>query len=179
MPLPDLFIKAQLDQLRATKRLAEGALAQLRDEDFFFKLSPNQNSIAVYIKHLSGNMISRFTDFLTTDGEKPSRDRDAEFVEEAMPREQIMTMWEHAWSVALSAIEKLTPTDLESTITIRLQPHSIPMALARHLSHVSYHVGQIVLLAKHIKTLHGDNWNYLTVAPGKSKEFNRTKGMST
>jgi hypothetical protein len=177
MSLHDLTLFALLDELRKQKRYAEKSFAQLRDEDFFFKLSPEQNSIYVCVKHLSGNMKSRFTDFLTSDGEKPTRDRDGEFVEEVIPRDQIMRLWEDGWACVFSAIESLRPGDLERTVTVRNEPHSVVLAITRQVAHYAYHVGQIVLLAKHVRTLRGENWSYFTIPPGGSKDFNRGKGL--
>src|SRR5689334_7226194 len=118
-------------------------------------------------------MRSRFTDFLTTDGEKPNRNREGEFVQENLPRQEIMTLWEAGWRCVFAAIEPLSPADLERTVLIRNEPHSVVLAITRQIAHYNYHVGQIVLLAKHIKTMRGEEWNYLTVPPGGSKEFNR------
>jgi hypothetical protein len=177
MSLHNLALGAAIDELHKHKRYAEAAFAQLKDDDFFFKLNPNQNSIYVYIKHLAGNMRSRFTDFLSSDGEKPTRDRDHEFTEEIVPREQIMAMWHQGWSTVFSALDALGEGDLERTVYIRREPHSVILAVTRQVAHYAYHAGQIALLAKHIKTIRNEPWTYLTIPPGKSKEFNRAKGM--
>jgi Protein of unknown function (DUF1572) len=177
MRLHDLTVSAARDEFAKHKRYAEAAFAQLRDDDFFVKLNPHQNSIYVYVKHLAGNMHSRFTDFLTTDGEKPTRDREGEFTEEVVPREQIMAMWDKGWAAVFAALDSLKEGDLEKTVFVRREPHSVILAIIRQLAHYAYHVGQIVLLAKHIKTSRGEPWNYMTIPPGGSKAFNKAKGM--
>ena len=166
-------LHALLGQLRATRRLAEQAFEQLDDEHFFFKLNPQQNSIHVIVKHLAGNMRSRWTDFLHSDGEKPDRDRESEFVEDVVPREQIMRTWEAGWAAVFAALEPLTDADLSRTVRIRGEPHSAIRAIVRQVEHYGYHVGQIVLIAKHLR---GERWNYLTIPPGGSAAFNRSKG---
>jgi hypothetical protein len=161
------------DEFRKLKRMAERAMEQLQEQDLLYRLNADANSIAVIVKHLAGNMNSRFTDFLTSDGEKPARDRDGEFVDEALSREQMMAMWESGWAVVFGAIAPLADTDLAKTITIRGEPHSVFKALNRQTSHYAYHVGQIVLLAKHIKLSRGEPWNYLTIPRGQSEQFNQ------
>ena len=175
--LHTLALNAALDELRKHKRFAEAAFAQLRDEDFFVRLNPEQNSIYVIVKHLAGNMLSRFTDFLTTDGEKPTRDRDGEFVQETVPRQQIMDMWDKGWATVFAAIEPLQEGDLEKTVYVRREPHSVILAITRQVAHYAYHVGQIVLIAKHVKVSRGEEWSYMTIPPGGSQAFNRRKGM--
>jgi hypothetical protein len=160
-------------QFRRTKRMAERAFEQLADEDFFFRLNPRQNSIHVIVKHLAGNMRSRWTDFLTTDGEKPDRDRESEFVEDLVSREQIMKSWESGWATVFAALEPLTDADLSRTVRIRNEPLTVVEALVRQIEHYGYHVGQVVLIAKHLR---GERWNYLTIPPGGSAPFNRAKG---
>jgi hypothetical protein len=158
-------------QLRGHKRLAEGALAQLNDEDFFVTLDPESNSIAILIKHISGNMRSRFTDFLTSDGEKPDRHRDGEFeLSDKTTRAELMAWWESGWNVLFAALDSLTPDDLMRTIYIRQEPHTVVQALNRALTHYAYHLGQIVFLAKHFRS---NAWKTLSVPRGKSEEFNR------
>jgi hypothetical protein len=157
-------------QFRGHKRLAEGAISQLRDEELFVALDAESNSIAVIIKHLAGNMRSRFTDFLTTDGEKPDRHRDQEFEMYAgATRAEVMRWWEEGWARVFSAIETLKPEDLMRTVTIRGEPHSVLQALNRQVAHYAYHVGQIVFLAKHFRST---EWKSLSVPRGKSEEFN-------
>jgi hypothetical protein len=177
MTLHEQAVSAALDELRKHKRYGEAAFAQLRDEDFFFRLNAQQNSIFVIVKHLSGNMVSRFTDFLTSDGEKPTRDREGEFAEEVVSRERIMGMWEKGWGTMFSAIESLNEGDLERTIYVRREAHSVILAITRQVAHYAYHVGQIVLLAKHITVSRGEQWKYMTIPPGGSQAFNRGKGM--
>ncbi len=157
-------------QFRGHKRLAEGAIAQLRDEELFVALDAESNSIAVIIKHLAGNMRSRFTDFLTTDGEKPDRHRDQEFEMYAgTTRAEVMRWWEEGWARVFYAIETLKPEDLMRTVTIRGEPHSVLQALNRQVAHYAYHVGQIVFLAKHFRST---EWKSLSVPRAKSEEFN-------
>ncbi len=157
-------------QFRGHKRLAEGAISQLRDKELFVALDAESNSIAVIIKHLAGNMRSRFTDFLTTDGEKPDRHRDQEFEMYAgATRAEVMRWWEEGWARVFSALETLKPEDLMRTVTIRGEPHSVLQALNRQVAHYAYHVGQIVFLAKHFRST---DWKSLSVPRGKSEEFN-------
>ena len=152
------------------KQLAERAMAQVADEQLFAVLDAEANSIAIIVKHMSGNMRSRWTDFLTTDGEKPNRDRDSEFVLPPSTREALLAEWEHGWAIMFSALEPLTSADLARTITIRGEPHSVMQAINRQLAHYPYHVGQIVLLAKHLASEH---WQSLSVPRNQSAEFNR------
>ena len=166
--------KAYLDEalrsLRGHKRLAEGAMAQVTDEEFFRQLDPEANSIAVIVKHMAGNMRSRFTGFLTSDGEKPDRNRDQEFLLDAgTARAEVMRWWEVGWECVFAAIQPLRPEDLSRTVTIRTDPHSVLMAINRQVAHYAYHVGQIVLLAKHMR---GAEWKSLSIPRGKSEEFN-------
>jgi hypothetical protein len=158
-------------QLRGHKRMAEGALAQLKDDDFFVTLDPESNSVAILIKHVSGNMRSRFTDFLTTDGEKPDRHRDTEFeITSNTSREELMRWWEEGWTSVFAALDSLTPDDVMRTIYIRLEPHTVVQALNRALAHYAFHLGQVIFLAKHLRST---DWKTLTVPRGKSEEFNR------
>ena len=156
---------------RSHKTLAESALAQVPDEDIFRTIDRETNSLAILIQHMGGNLRSRFTDFLTSDGEKPDRHRDAEFeVAPGTTREQLMARWEEGWGCLLSALASLTPDDLSKTVTIRHEPHTVVEALMRSLCHQAYHVGQIVMLAKHYVS---ETWRPLTVPRGKTEEFNR------
>jgi hypothetical protein len=177
MSLHDLTLAAALEEFRKTKAYAEKAFAQLRDDDFFVRLNPQQSSIAAYIHHLAGNMRSRWTDFLTTDGEKPDRDRENEFAEQVVPRADLLATWEAGWRTLFTALESLQPGDLERTVTIRNEPHTVIQAIIRQIAHYTWHVGQIVLLAKHIKTTRNQPWNYMTIPPGGSQAFNRAKGL--
>ena len=164
------YLADAIKTLRYYKKLAEGAFAQINDEDFFKTLDEESNSIAVNIKHLAGNMLSRWTDFLTTDGEKPERNRDLEFV---MPpgttKDDMLAYWEKGWKCVFDAVERLQPDELMRTVTIRGQEHTVIQAINRQLAHYAYHVGQIVFLAKHLKS---GEWQSLSVPRNKSAEFN-------
>ena len=150
-----------LVQLRKLKTQAENAMAQIDDEQFVALIDPDANSIAVIVKHVAGNMRSRWTDFLTTDGEKPDRDRDSEFETQSEDtRAALLARWEDGWSRLLAAISALRPDDLRKTVTIRGEPHTVVQAINRQMSHYSAHVGQIVLLAKHIA---GPAWQTLSM----------------
>jgi uncharacterized protein DUF1572 len=171
MDLATHYLGEARRQLRGYKRLGEGALSQLQDEEFLSALDAEANSLAVLVKHLAGNMRSRFRDFLTSDGEKPDRHRDQEFeLGPGTTRDEVMRWWEEGWAVVFSALEGLKPEDLELTVYIRKEPHSVLQAINRQLAHYAYHVGQIVLLAKHFR---GAEWKSLSIPRGKSEEFNR------
>ena len=158
-------------QFRGHKRLAEGAMAQLSDNDFFNALDPESNSVAVIVKHIAGNMRSRFTDFLTTDGEKPDRHRDQEFeMTLGTTHADVMQWWEDGWQCVLGAIESLKPEDVERTVLIRGEPHTALQAINRQIAHYAYHIGQIVFVAKHLRSA---EWNSLSIPRGKSEEFNK------
>lgn len=157
-------------QFRGYKRLGEGAVAQLKDEDLFVIIDPEANSVAILIKHLVGNMRSRFTDFLTTDGEKTDRNRDQEFETSTTSRAEVMRWWEDGWARVFSMIEALKPDDLMRTVTIRTEPHTVLQAINRQLAHYAMHVGQIVFLAKHLRSA---EWKSLSIPRGKSEEVNR------
>lgn len=152
------------------KRLAERAIEQLTDEEFFRQIDPEANSIAVLVKHIAGNLHSRWRDFLTTDGEKPDRNRDAEFELIDETREGLMQFWETGWETLFDNIEPLTVDDLARTVTIRGEPHGIPEAFTRQLTHYASHIGQIVLLAKHYRA---SEWKTLSVPRNHSAEFNK------
>ena len=157
-------------QFRGYKRLGEGAMSQLRDEDMFVTIDPESNSVAILVKHLAGNMRSRFTDFLTTDGEKPNRNRDREFeITPNTTREEIMRWWEEGWTHVFSAIASLKSEDLLRTVAIRGEPHTVLQAINRQLAHYSGHVSQIIFLAKHLRSR---DWKTLSIPRGKSQEFN-------
>ncbi|MGA8621659.1 MAG: DUF1572 family protein [Candidatus Sulfotelmatobacter sp.] len=156
-------------QFRGHKRMAEGAMAQLRDEDFFVTIDPESNSVAILVKHLAGNMRSRFSDFLNSDGEKPDRFRDGEFeLNPATTRADVMSWWEEGWSCVLGAIEALKPGDVMRTVTIRGEPHTALQAINRQIAHYAQHTGQIVFLAKHLRS---GEWKTLSIPRGKSKEY--------
>lgn len=164
------YLEDSLTLLRYYKNLVERALAQLSDEQLYVVLDEEANSIAVIVKHMAGNMRSRFTNFLTSDGEKPDRNRDAEFDDPPATREALLAVWEQAWQCVFSALEPLAEQDLERTVIIRGEPHSVMQAIHRQVAHYSYHCGQIVLLAKHSK---GGEWQSLSIPRRKSAEFNR------
>jgi hypothetical protein len=159
-----------LESFRNYKKLAERAIEQVSDEEFFKAIDAEANSIAVIIKHIAGNLHSRWSDFLTADGEKPTRNRDLEFEIAGDTRKSLMEFWETGWQTLFGAIEPLTIEDFSKTITIRGEPHSIVEAINRQLTHYAYHIGQIVLLAKHFKSA---DWRTLSVPKNKSNEFNR------
>ena len=159
-----------LSALRAYKKLAEKAIAQLKDEEFFVTLDEESNSVAIIMKHMAGNMFSRWTDFLTTDGEKPDRNRDMEFVIDAQTtKEDVIAYWERGWARVFETLEPLRPEDFEKTVTIRGEEHTIVEAINRQLMHYAYHVGQIVFLAKHFRSA---QWQSLSVPRNRSAEFN-------
>src|ERR1700691_304617 len=156
-------------QFRGHKRLAEGALAQLRDEDFFVTLDPESNSVAILVKHLAGNMRSRFTDFLTSDGEKPGRFRDREFeLNAATARAEVMRWWEEGWSHVFAALDSLKPEDVMRTVTIRGEPHTVLQAINRQIAHYAGHIAQIIFLAKHLRS---SEWKTLSIPRGKSEDY--------
>jgi hypothetical protein len=166
--LPTAYISEAVRALRAYKRLAEGALAQLSDEEFVRRPDPESLSAALIVKHIGGNLRSRFTDFLTSDGEKPDRHRDQEFEDSAgMGRAQLMRSWEESWTILFSSLEALRPQDLERTVPIRGEPYSVLKALNVASLHYAYHIGQIAYLAKHFR---GSDWKSLSVPkPGQQK----------
>jgi hypothetical protein len=164
------YLEDALSLFRYYKRLAELAMEQVTDEQLFVTLDPEANSIAIIVKHMAGNMRSRWTDFLTSDGEKPGRNRDSEFVDPPATRPQLLAEWEDGWRRLFAAIEPLTEADLARTVTIRGEAHSVVQAINRQLAHYPHHVGQIVLLAKHFA---GDHWRSLSVPRNQSAEFNR------
>lgn len=164
------YIRDSLEVFRAYKRLAERAMEQVTDEQLFAVLDPEANSIAIIVKHMAGNMRSRFTDFLTTDGEKPDRNRDQEFMVAAnASRAEILTAWEQYWQLVLDTVQALGPEDLAREITIRCEPHSVLQAINRQIAHYSLHTGQIIFLAKHWK---GTEWKTLSVPRGQSEAVN-------
>lgn len=158
-------------QFRGHKRMGEAAMAQLKDEDFFVRLDPESNSVAILVKHLAGNMRSRFTDFLTSDGEKPDRFRDREFeITSATTRAEVMKWWEDGWAIVLNTVESLKPEDVMKTVTIRGESRSVLQALNRQIAHYAQHTGQIVFLAKHLRS---GEWKTLSIPRGKSEEFKK------
>jgi hypothetical protein len=164
------YLQDSIDVFRYYKKLGERAIAQCPEEALFTTLDTESNSIAVIVKHIAGNMRSRWTDFLTSDGEKPDRNRDFEFEAPPKTRMELMEMWERGWKLLFGALEPLNDADLTRTITIRTEPHSVMQAINRQVAHYSYHVGQIVYLARHFA---GEQWQALTIPKKKSAEFNR------
>lgn len=165
----ELFLQDIRLQARMAKALADKALAQVRDEDLAVTLDPESNSLAMIIQHLAGNLRSRWTDFLTSDGEKPDRQRDAEFeAHEGTTRATLLASWEEGWSCLFGTLDSLTVEDLGKTVYIRSEPHTVVQAINRGTAHAAYHVGQIVLLAKHFAAA---DWKTLSIPRGKSNEF--------
>jgi len=154
------------------KKQAERAMEQCPDEALFEALNPESNSIAIIVKHMAGNMRSRFTDFLTTDGEKPDRHRDTEFENAPRMRAELLAMWERGWKTLFDALEPLSEADLTRTVTIRTEPHSVMQAINRQVAHYAHHVGQILFVAKHLTFTKTGKWESLSVPRGKSADFN-------
>jgi hypothetical protein len=165
------YLKEARNLFRTYKQMAESAMDQLAEVDLFRQLDGESNSVAIIAKHIGGNLRSRWTDFLTSDGEKPDRHRDSEFEQSPAKREDIMGLWDTGWSAVLSTLDSLSGEDLERTIYIRGEGHSVLKAIQRSLTHTASHVGQIVFLSKH---LCGAHWKTLSIPRGKSKEFTRS-----
>jgi uncharacterized damage-inducible protein DinB len=169
--LASLYLDDMVTQFRKLEQQSERALAQVSDGQLTATLDAESNSIATLVQHMAGNLRSRWTDFLTTDGEKPDRDRDSEFevgsLDPARARAELLARWEEGWECLFTALGSLTAGDLMRTVTIRGEPHSVPQAIHRQLAHQAYHVGQLVLLAKHFA---GPRWQTLSVPKGKSRE---------
>ena len=162
---------AWLAELRKQKAWAERAFAQLPDDKLHTPIAPETNPVSVIMKHLAGSLRSRFTDFLTADGEKDWRDRDTEFLVGAESREEILAIWDRGWGTVLDAVGALTDADMGRAVTIRAEPHSVPEAVTRAIAHCAYHTGQIMLLSRILAGSEG--WDWTTIAPGKSEEFRR------
>jgi Protein of unknown function (DUF1572) len=164
------YVADSVSLFRYYKALADRAMAQLSDEELFVTLDAEDNSVAVIVKHIAGNMRSRWTDFLTSDGEKPNRHRDSEFeMPTAVSRAELLSIWEQGWSILFDALAPLTDADLPRKVFIRGEPHSVMQAINRQIAHYAHHVGQIVFLAKHLR---GKDWQTLSVPKGKSADFN-------
>ncbi len=166
------FLESSIKLFQYYKTLGEKAIAQVPDAALFWQANADSNSIVMIVKHLSGNMLSRWTDFLTTDGEKDSRNRDAEFENDIATRQEVLGLWERGWACLFNALENLKPSDLEKIIYIRNQGHTVLEAINRQLAHYPHHVGQIVFIAK-MKTEHA--WQTLSIAKNKSQDFNLEK----
>src|SRR6266536_2999865 len=175
-PMPDLashYLEEIKRQFRGHKRMAEAAVAQLEDAELFTIIDPESNSVAILIKHLAGNARSRFTGFLTTDGEKPDRFRDQEFeVSATTTREEVLRWWEEGWSHVFSTLDSLKPEDVSRTVTIRSEPHTVLQALNRALAHYAQHTGQIVFLAKHLRS---KEWKTLSIPRGKLEDYKNVR----
>jgi hypothetical protein len=170
-PIGKLFLDESIDALRSQKRLAERAVVQLKDGQLHVALDENTNTVAIVMKHIAGNLLSRWTDFLTADGEKSWRGRDAEFVDDLSSRKEILAHWEKGWTRLFEALSSLTADDLSKTVTIRGEAHTVLGAIERTVGHIGYHVGQIVMLARHLAK---DRWTTLSIprGPGESEKFN-------
>jgi hypothetical protein len=166
------YLSNTISVFKQYKALAEKAIGQVQSEQLYYKPDEESNSLAIIMRHLAGNMISRWTDFLTTDGEKPNRNRDLEFEQDDLNHEKLISYWEEGWKVFLDTLESLQPDDLQKTIYIRSEPHTVLEAINRQLAHYSYHIGQMVFLAKHISN---SSWKSLSIPKGKSQEFNQEK----
>ncbi|HET9803253.1 MAG TPA: DUF1572 family protein [Candidatus Acidoferrum sp.] len=171
MPLTrtDSYLKDSLDVFRYYKTLAERAMAQCNETQLFESIDLEANSIAIIVKHMTGNMHSRWRDFLTTDGEKPDRNRDTEFESPATTRAELMDQWNGGWKWIFDALEPLSDADLTKTVTIRGEAHSVMQAINRQVAHYSHHIGQIVFLAKHLAS---DHWQSLSIPRKQSASFN-------
>lgn len=167
-----LYLDDVVSQFKKLKLLAEGALAQVEERDLFASLDPESNSLAVLLQHMAGNLRSRWTDFLTSDGEKPDRHRDSEFeLADGLSKERLFARWEEGWRCLFQTLAALHEEDLGLTVLIRAEPHSVVNAINRQLTHYAYHVGQIVFLSKHLAA---GRWRTLSVPRGKSQELNET-----
>lgn len=166
------YLGSTCQLFRYYRELGDKAFAQIGDDHIRWQPSPESNSVAIVVKHLSGNMLSRFTDFLTADGEKPWRDRDAEFENDYATKTEMLAAWNAGWECFFAAVESLTEADLDKVVYIRNQGHSVLEALQRQLGHYSYHIGQIVYLCR---LLAGESWQTLSIAKGASQTFNQEK----
>jgi hypothetical protein len=166
--LATYYLEEMKRQFRGHKRMGEAAMAQLEDKDFFATIDPESNSVATLVKHIAGNARSRFTDFLTSDGEKPDRFRDQEFEMSETTREGVMQWWEQGWAQVFATLDSLKPEDVQRAVTIRQEPHTVLQALNRALAHYAQHIGQIVFLAKHLRS---SQWETLSIPRGKSESF--------
>ena len=167
----DLWSEAASETIVSYRRMIDAAIEQLTDEEFFQRPAPEMNSVAIILRHLGGNLQSRWTDFLNTDGEKPNRHRESEFEEWDGDRVSLLEYFDQGWSRLAVAAEQFRRLDSSTEITIRGESHSLPQAMARSITHVAYHVGQIVLIARMV---HEGDWKWLTIAPGQSDAHNKT-----
>jgi hypothetical protein len=168
------YLDDAIGEFRKYKKYADRAVAQVSDDDFFRQIDRESNSIALIVKHIAGNQHSRWRDFLTSDGEKPDRDRDAEFERfDTDTKERLLARWEEGWRLLFEALTPLTGEDLDRTVSIRGEAHTVLQAIQRQLTHYAAHVGQIVFLAKHLA---GERWKTLSIPRGKSRDYDVTKG---
>jgi hypothetical protein len=170
MPTDSPILDVVLDEFQKIKKLADKSIAQLSDDQLHTTLDDEANSVAVLMRHMAGNMRSRWVNFLTADGEKPDRMRDREFEDPRQSREELIAEWEHGWQCVFDALTPLTDADLQRTVVIRGEPHSVYKAISRQVAHYAGHAYQILLLAKH---LCGPNWKTPSIPRGQSEEFNR------
>jgi hypothetical protein len=164
------ILSVAIDELQKIKKLADKSIEQLSDEQLHAKIDPEANSVAILMRHMAGNMRSRWIDFLTSDGEKPERMRDREFEDPRQDRSELLAEWEHGWHCVFDALTPLTDADLGRTVMIRGEAHSVYKAISRQVAHYAGHAYQILLLAKHLQ---GPNWKTLSIPRGQSEEFNR------
>jgi hypothetical protein len=174
--LSSSYLQDSIGLFHYYKKLGDRAMAQCPDDALFLTLDAESNSIALIVKHMSGNMRSRWVNFLTTDGEKPDRNRDTEFESPAGSRAELMEQWERGWKYLFDALEPLTDADLTRTVTIRTEPHTVMQAINRQVAHYAHHVGQILFVAKHLTFTQTGKWESLSVPRGKSAEFTAKVG---
>ncbi len=170
MPTESSILSVAIDEFQKAKKLADKAIEQLSDEQLHEQLDPESNSVAVIMRHMAGNMRSRWVDFLTSDGEKPTRMRDGEFEDPRQSRAELLAEWEDGWRCVFDALTPLTDADLQRTVYIRSEAHSVYKAISRQVAHYAGHAYQILFLAKHLK---GAQWKTLSIPRGQSEEFNR------
>ncbi|WP_418301078.1 DUF1572 family protein [Lysinibacillus fusiformis] len=170
MTIAQTYLQVVQKRFKNVKALGDGALAQLEGAEFHWVYHEESNSVAVIVKHVSGNMISRWTDFLTTDGEKTTRNRDDEFINSLSTKESILEVWEEGWQVFLDALAGITESDLQGYVTIRGEKLAVIDAIERQMAHYSQHIGQIIFIAKQVK---GSDWHTLSIEKGQSQEFNK------
>src|SRR5690606_4332670 len=166
------YLSSTIKQFEYYKMLADKAMSKLTDDQLFWQYNEESNSIAVLVNHIAGNMLSRFTDFLTTDGEKPWRNRDAEFTNPFESKEELLDRWNKGWTCLLDTLRQLTDADLEKIVYIRNDGHTVVEAINRQLAHYPYHIGQMVFIAKMLKN---ESWQTLSIARNKSSEYNNRK----
>jgi hypothetical protein len=164
------ILSVAIEELQKVKKLADKAIEQLSDAQLHVTIDPESNSVAIIMRHMAGNMRSRWIDFLTSDGEKPNRMRDGEFEDPNQSRAELLAEWEHGWQCVFDALTPLSDADLQRTVMIRNEPHTVYKAISRQVAHYAGHAYQILFLAKHLQ---GSNWKTLSIPRGQSEEFNR------